>query len=158
MKFFVFLFSLKIKNYFFLEPCFWIEKWDNYVYVSVRWRILCFFCTGPIFYSVHDFWRGLLRSSWFWDIRYIPPGVPYYWVSPFLWNFEVFWFIFIINLCRQFFCDFRMKGHRSKWTIYKHVSDNSRKCLSVGNSGILSIVVVVCVLAPAYTSLCRGLK
>ena len=43
--------------------------------------------------------------------------------------------------------------------IYKHVSDNSKKCLSVGNSGILSvIVVVVCVLAPAYTSLCRGLE
>ena len=66
-----------------------------------------------------------------------------------------------------FFCDFRKKGPRPKWTIYKHVSDNSKKCLSVGNSEILSVVcrpssavvvVVVCVLAPAYTSLCRELK
>ena len=52
--------------------------------------------------------------------------------------------------------------------LYKHVSYKSKKCLSVGNArissvgnfGILSVVVVVvvCVLAPAYTSLCRGLK
>ena len=33
--------------------------------------------------------------------------------------------------------------------IYKHISDKSKKCLSV---------VVVCVLAPAYTSLFRVLK
>ena len=57
------------------------------------------------------------------------------------------------------FCNFRKKDPRTKWTIYKHVLDNYKKCLSVGNSGILSVVVVVvCVLAPAYTSLCRGLK
>ena len=35
---------------------------------------------------------------------------------------------------------------------------NSKECLSVGNSGILSVVVVVYVLAPGYTSLCRGMK
>ena len=46
---------------------------------------------------------------------------------------------------------------RPKWTFYKHVSDNSNKCLSVGNFGIL-FVVVVCSTSTAYTSLCRGLK
>ena len=35
------------------------------------------------------------------------------------------------------------KGPRPKWTIHKHVSDNFKKWLSVGNSGILSVVVVV---------------
>ena len=43
------------------------------------------------------------------------------------------------------------KGPRSNCTIYEHVSDNSKKFLSIGNSGILS--VVVCFLAPAYISL-----
>ena len=68
---------------------------------------------------------------------------------------------FIINLCRQFFCNFPKKGPKSKWAIYKHVSDKLKKCLSVGNSGILSIVVVVvvvCVRTPAYTSLCNDQK
>ena len=37
--------------------------------------------------------------------------------------------------------------------LYKHVSDKSMNCLSVGNFGILS--VVICVLAHAYTNLCR---
>ena len=32
------------------------------------------------------------------------------------------------------------KGLIPKWTIYKHVSNNSKKCLSVGNFGILSVV------------------
>ena len=41
-----------------------------------------------------------------------------------------------------------------KWAIYKH--DINKKCLSVGNSGILS--VVVCSASVTYTSLCRGLK
>ena len=49
------------------------------------------------------------------------------------------------------------KCPRPKWTIYKHVSDKSKKYMSVGNSGILS-VVVVCVLNPAYTSLCKDLE
>ena len=39
------------------------------------------------------------------------------------------------------FCDFRKKGPRQKWTIYKHVSDKSKKCLFVGNSGIVSVVI-----------------
>ena len=49
-------------------------------------------------------------------------------------NSMLFWFIFIIKLCRQFFCDCRKKGPRLKWTIFKHDSDNSKKCLTVGNS------------------------
>ena len=64
------------------------------------------------------------------------------------------WFIFIINLCRLFFCNFRKKGPRPKWTIYKHVSDNSKKCLSVGNSGILFVVVChLCLVAHRFTIL-----
>ena len=47
------------------------------------------------------------------------------------------------------------KTPRPKCTIYKHVSDNSKKYLSVGNFGIL---FVVCSAYTAYTSLCRGLK
>ena len=56
---------------------------------------------------------------------------------------------FSVNLCSHYFCDCR------KERPYKHESDN--KCLSVGNFGILS-VVVVCSASTAYTSLCRGLK
>ena len=48
-----------------------------------------------------------------------------------IFNSDGFWFIFIINLCRQFFCDFWKKSFRPKWTIYKHVLDNYKKCLSV---------------------------
>ena len=45
-------------------------------------------------------------------------------------------------------------------TIYKHVSDNSKKCLSVVNFGLLSVVVVVVVCSAflAYISICRGLE
>ena len=49
----------------------------------------------------------------------------------------MFWFTFIANLCRQSLSDFLKKGPRTKWAIYKHVSDKSKKCLSVGNSEIL---------------------
>ena len=40
------------------------------------------------------------------------------------------------------FCNFRKNGPRPRWTIYKHVSENTKKCLSVGNSGILSVIVI----------------
>ena len=43
-----------------------------------------------------------------------------------------------------------------KLIIYKRASDKSKECLSVGNSGYLSVVISV--LAPAYTSLCRNLE
>ena len=69
----------------------------------------------------------------------------------------LFWSIFIINLCRRYPCDFRKKGPRPKWTKYKHVSDKSKKYLSVGNSGALS-AVGVCVFAPTHTRLCKGLN
>ena len=48
--------------------------------------------------------------------------------------------------------EFPKKGPIPKRIIYKHVSDKSKKCLSVRKSEILSV------LAPAYTSLCRGLE
>ena len=41
--------------------------------------------------------------------------------------------------------DYKLKGPRPKWTVYKHISDKFKKCLSVGNSGILLVVwSVVC--------------
>ena len=45
-----------------------------------------------------------------------------------------FWFTFIVNLCRHFFCDFQKMVY-----IYRHVSDKSKNCLSVGNSVNLSV-------------------
>ena len=53
---------------------------------------------------------------------------------------SVFWFTSIANLCRQYFVDFRRKGPKTKWTIYKLVSDKLKKFLSVGNTGILSVI------------------
>ena len=42
---------------------------------------------------------------------------------------------------------------------YKHDLDKPKKCLSVGYSGVLSVVVVIiCVLAPAYISSYRCLE
>ena len=70
---------------------------------------------------------------------------------------EELWFIFIINLCTyevNFLCDFRRKCPRPKQIIYNHVSDNSKKWLSVGNSVILC---VTCGQPPAYPSLCRNI-
>ena len=46
------------------------------------------------------------------------------------------------TLCSNYFCNFWKKGPRPKWTIYKHISDNSKKCLSVGSFEILSVVVI----------------
>ena len=60
------------------------------------------------------------------------------------------------------FAIFGKKGLRPKWTIYKHVPDQSKKCLTVVNSvchrSMSSSSSSVCVLAPAYTSLCTGLE
>ena len=49
---------------------------------------------------------------------------------------------FSVTLCSHYFCNFHKKGPRPKWTIYKHVLDDSKKCLSV-------VVVVVCRLSVA---------
>ena len=57
------------------------------------------------------------------------------------------------------FTTFEKKGPRPKWTMYKHVSDKSKKFLFVVNTEILSVVIVVtCIPAPAYTSLRRELE
>ena len=45
----------------------------------------------------------------------------------------LFWVTVKVTLCSYCFCNFQKKGPRSKWTIYKHVLDNSKKCLTVGN-------------------------
>ena len=49
--------------------------------------------------------------------------------------------------------------------IYKYVSNKSKKCLSVSNSGNMYVCRVyrlhmffIFAIAPAYTRLCRGLK
>ena len=83
-------------------------------------------------------------------------------------TFKIFPFAFLFEtecrtkllketLCSHYFCNFQKRGPRLKWTIHKHVSDNSKKnsYLSVGNFRIL---FVVCSASAAYTSLCRGLK
>ena len=79
-----------------------------------------------------------------------------------LWVCLQFCFTFIVNLCRQFL-RFLKKGSRPKWTIYKHVLDNSKKCLSVVVVVVVVVVIVVvvgvlCSASTAYTGLCRGLK
>ena len=43
-----------------------------------------------------------------------------------------FLFTFQVNLCSTMFATLRMKGPRSKWTIYKQESDKYKACLSVG--------------------------
>ena len=53
--------------------------------------------------------------------------------------FREFRFSFQVNLRSHYFCDFQKKGPRA---IYKDESDKTRKCLSVGNFGILFVVDV----------------
>ena len=50
---------------------------------------------------------------------------------------QFFWVTFQVILCFYYFCNFRKEGPRPKLTIYKHVSDKNKKCLSVGNFWIL---------------------
>ena len=54
------------------------------------------------------------------------------------------WLTFIVKLDRHCFAISKEKGPRPRWTTNKHVLDKLRKFLSVGNSGFLSVVVVVC--------------
>ena len=69
-----------------------------------------------------------------------------------------FWFTFQVNLWSHCFHDFQKKDPRPKWVIiHKHESDKNKKCLSLGNFGVLS-VIVVCSAPIALTSLGRGLK
>ena len=65
-------------------------------------------------------------------------------VLEFLINRHLIYFLitFQVALCSHYFYNFRKKGPRYKWTIYKYILDNSKKCLSVGKVGILSVVVV----------------
>ena len=62
---------------------------------------------------------------------------------------------FIVNLCRPFFAISEKNGSWPKWISYINVSDKSKKCLSVVNSRILS---VVCGQLPACPTLCRSLE
>ena len=54
------------------------------------------------------------------------------------------------------FLPYPEKGPKPKWTIYKHVSEHSKKCLSVILE--LCLLFVVCSASAAYTRLCKGLK
>ena len=56
--------------------------------------------------------------------------------------FVLLWFTFIVNLCRFFF-----------WFLKTGSDKLQNVCLSS-----VIVVVIICVLVPAYTSLCRGLK
>ena len=63
-----------------------------------------------------------------------------YWAFDYIF-FWLFWFTFIVNLWRQFFCNFRKKV--LNWNVYKHVSDQF--------VGILEFYLsTFCVLAPAF--------
>ena len=50
-------------------------------------------------------------------------------------------------------CICMKKGPRPKYVL-----DNSKKCLCLGNFGILSVGLSVCSASTAYNSLCRGLN
>ena len=85
-----------------------------------------------------------------------------YEVDPRLWGVERYWDVDLAstnlqesNMNQKFmdfflgylpsymfpiFCNFWKKDPRSKWTIYKYDSEKSKKCLSVTNFGILSVV------------------
>ena len=80
-----------------------------------------------------------------------------------IWHFAVthtcfIWGYFYSNSMFPLFLQFP----RPKWTIYKHVSDNPKNCLTVGNFGVLSFVCgllsVFCSASAAYISLWRDLK
>ena len=49
-------------------------------------------------------------------------------------------FCFLRIFVPTIFATSRKKGPRPKWTIYKHISDKSKKSLSVGNFGIPSVI------------------
>ena len=120
-----------------------LRKFDYYtIILTLIWHLF--------YKSIEIWWEFSLEICFytFYDNKKILSGPVSWRIFCFLPQNQ-FWFIFIINLCRHFFCDIRKKGSRPKWTIYKHVSDNSKKCLSVDNSGILTVVViVVCSLCP----------
>ena len=64
---------------------------------------------------------------------------------------------FSVTLCSHYSCNYRKKGPRPKWTIYKHVSDNSKKCfLSIISE--FCLLFVVCSASAGYNSLCRDLN
>ena len=64
------------------------------------------------------------------------------------------WLPFIVNFCRRSFCDFRTKRSQTKKTYLNMFQTNLRDvCLSVTLEFYLTFV-----LAPAYTSFCKGLK
>ena len=66
-----------------------------------------------------------------------------------------FWVTFIVALCSHNFCNFQKKNVLDPNGPYMFVLDNSKKCLSIDNFEIPS---VVCSASAAYISLCRGLK
>ena len=90
----------------------------------------------------------------------VTPSPSVFWELFIVYSQCMFYVTFQVTLCSHYFCNFRKKGPRPKLTIYKHVSDNSKKCKSVGNFGILSVIcrLSVCRASTAYNSLCRGLK
>ena len=46
--------------------------------------------------------------------------------------------------------DFQKKDPIPKWTIYKYESDKNKKCLYVGNFGILPVVVLYLLKIPYF--------
>ena len=74
-----------------------------------------------------------------------------------LYHYPCFGLLFKYTYVLAIFATSRKKDSRPKWAIYKHESDKNKKCLSVSNFGILS-VVVICSTPTACASLCRFLE
>ena len=57
----------------------------------------------------------------------------------FLIVFGIFrvWGVLLLIFYITYFCSFQNERSRPKWTLCKYESDRNRKCLSVGNFGIL---------------------
>ena len=70
-------------------------------------------------------------------------------------------FVFCLLFSKSMFPKFvtcKRKDPRPKRTVYKYESDRNKKCLSIGNIEIMSVVVILSSVSKAYTSLCRGLE
>ena len=83
-------------------------------------------------YSVHTYWY--VNIIYCILIKYLQI------VSLILDYFSVLGY-FSVAQCSHYYYNFRKKGPRPK---YKYVLDNSKKCLTVGNFGILSVCRSVC--------------
>ena len=111
------------------------------IFNTILW---CMMETLPYFWKISYIWRAFVFGNICFHQTSASYGTPF--------DIIEFELLFQVTLYSHF--ELPEKGPRPKVSIYKHISDNSKKCLAVGNFGILS----VCRASATYTSLCRGLK